>query len=356
MGSPLDTLLRKAANDGTIISFAGGLPSPDTFPRQALSDAATQVFLEGGPEPLQYGWPEGQQCLREVIAAGLQRRGLEVDTTSVLITNGAQDALRLIVGVLEPSQVQVDPLSYSGALDMFRGRGYEPVTGPAELRYAMPAMHNPWGRGLDEKEQAALLESKWLIEDEAYAELRFDGTVPAPLAIKAREKVFHVGTLSKTVAPGLRIGWLVAPKKFEEKLLTQKNQEDMHSNGIGQAIAAQLLEDVEAFDARLASLRMQYARRSTHLMNLLAGVEGIRFEVPTGGFSVWIETDLEARDEDFLRRGVHDFKVAFDPGSMFRAVERDEGPIAFRLSFSALPEHLFEDGVDRLSKLLRSCR
>lgn len=346
----LDALLRRAATDRSVINFAGGLPAPETFPREALARAAHDAMLNMGEEPMQYGWPEGQAALRRNLLQRLARRGLQVDPEDLHICNGAQDAIGLVLRLLQPRAVQVDALTYPGALELIRGHGATPSTEPCALRYAMPGISNPRGLRSNDAERDACLACEWVIEDDAYAELDFE-QVATPMVARAPERVFHVGTLSKTVAPGLRIGWLVAPERFREPLRTLKSRQDLQSNGVTQAIAARLLADEVAFEARLAELRGFYRARAERLTTLLEGLDRVRFVRPHGGFSIWLETDGGGPDEPFLQRSIERFGVSFDPGGLFRAT-KTEGPRALRVSYSALPEHLFAEGVERLSRAL----
>lgn len=344
--------MRQVAGDEKIISFSGGLPSPQTFPREQLATFAGEVLRAGPDEVLQYGWPEGLPELREAIARRLERRGLKVNADDVLITNGAQDAIGFVVDVLKARVVQTDALTYSTALDLFRRRKCEPRTSFAPLRYAMPSMHNPLGRSLTESERADCLKNEWIIEDDAYSDLVFDGEAPPSLAVEAADRVFHIGTLSKIVAPGLRVGWLVAPRSFRERVRALKNEQDLHSNGLSQAIAAKLLEDDAKFEARLGQLRSFYATCADRLVTELARISDLKFEPPRGAFSIWVETPYVVDDETALRMAVEDFKVAWDAGRLFRAEPKRDDRLAFRLNFSALPAARFAEGVSRLKQVL----
>lgn len=352
MPPELQRLLRQAADDTSVISFAGGLPSPRTFPRARLAELADEVLRRGDDQALQYGWPEGHPELRAIVARRLARRGLAVSADDVLITNGAQDAIGFVVDVLEARSVQVDALTYPSALELFHSRGCTPVTTPAPLRYAMPAMHNPLGRALDANERAVCLRNEWLIEDDAYADLVFDGAPAPSLAVEAPERVFHIGTLSKIVAPGLRVGWLVAPPSFRERLRRLKSDQDLHSSGLTQSLATKLLRDEAWFDERLAQLRSFYATRAARLVHGLAAMPELTFTAPTGGFSVWVETPFAIDDELALRTAANEFKVAWDAGRLFRAAPRRRDTLAFRLSFSALPDARFDEGTSRLKRAL----
>lgn len=356
MPPELQKLLRQAAGDTKVISFAGGLPSPRTFPRERLASIAEEVLRNGPDEALQYGWPEGQPELREIISRRLRHRGLVVDAADVLITNGAQDAIGFVLRVLEAKSIQCDPLTYSTALDLFRHEGCEPVTSKSPLRYAMPTMHNPLGRALTAAERADVLTSEWIIEDDAYSDLVFDGKPTPSLATEAPDRVFHIGTLSKVAVPALRVGWLIAPQAFRQKLRALKNDQDLESSGITQSIATRLMEDEAWFDERLAQLRSFYATCAHRLVDELARIPDIEFDAPTGAFSIWINTHFAVSDEDALRAAVNDFKVAYDPGRLFRTAPSKTDTLAFRVNFSALPASKFAEGISRLKRLLETVR
>ena len=196
-----DIALPSAARRAPLpLSFAGGLPAPSSFPRQALADAAVEAILSMGSGPLQYDWPEGRHSLRELVAAELRSRGAEVEAEEIVITNGAQDAIGIVVDVLAPNTVQVDPETYAGALDVFRSRGCAVSTVSSTLRYAMPALGNPSGRAATRAERDAMLNARWVLEDDAYAHLDFRGPAGKPLLAESRRHVFHVGTYSKVLA------------------------------------------------------------------------------------------------------------------------------------------------------------
>lgn len=343
-----ESLLRSAANDAKVISFAGGLPAPETFPRKALGAAAMHAAQSFGHDALQYDWSEGRPALREHIAARLRARGADVVADDVIVTNGAQQALALVLDVLEPPAVQVDPESYSSALQLFRGRGCAPrASEKLALRYAMPAIDNPWGRAMRDAERAEVLDARWVIEDDAYADLRFDGPSLPPLLAEARAKVFHVGSFSKTLSPGLRVGWLVPPKRWRERIKKAKNQRDLQTSGLAQSVVERYLAHTD-FDARLARLRGLYGARAAKLTQALREHPALCFVRPAGGFSVWVETTRVGSEADLLARALT-AGVAFEPGSLFRCHPRRA--IAMRLSFSSLEPSRYVEGVRRLAGL-----
>lgn len=273
----------------------------------------------------------------------------------VIITNGAQDALALAMEVIGTLQIQVGRVTYPGALDIFEGaqcaadsRQSQPVT------YVMPVVSNPIGATMTREERAVCLQSEVIIEDDAYAELLFSGPPPRPLLADAPDRVYFIGTFSKTLCPGLRVGWLIVPPAVRAKALAIKATRDLQACGLSQAMVERLLSSPE-FEPRLEKLRAHYRQRCDRLVDALAHVPGLHFSMPKGGFSVWVETELPGSDASWLYAALEN-GVAFDPGRLFQA-EADPGkPLAMRLSFSSVPMDQIEAGVARLDKTLRSSR
>jgi 2-aminoadipate transaminase len=351
----IEKLLRSAAHHKGVISFAGGLPAPETFPRAELAQAAEEATTAMGETPLQYDWPEGRQRLRELIADRLGARGARVDPEDVHVTNGAQDALSLALDVLGPSEVHVDHATYPGALDVLGAKGIAAVSSrTAPVWYVMPAVHNPWGWSMSEQRRAQVLKAPTILEDEAYADLTFEGPAPRPLLADAREKTFNLGTFSKTVSPGLRVGWLVAPQRWRAQLREAKARRDVQAGGLAQAMIERLLTRGE-FDERLERLRRHYAQRCEHLLELLPRLQSVRFGLPEGGFSVWVETEGVETDERLLARALAR-GVAFDPGTLFRAEPHQYSTLSMRLSFSAVPVDQMQEGIARLAAALFEAR
>lgn len=351
----IDRMLRLARGAG-VISFAGGLPAAETLPREEMLDAAREAMLRMGESPLQYDWPEGRSALRTLIANRLQGRGAQVDADDVIVTSGAQDALCLAIEVLGCREVEVDSITYPGAVDLFAARGIAAVTErPADVAYVMPAVHNPWGWSATPLQRAASLCAEWIIEDDAYAELRFDGAAPTPLLAEAPDRVFHLGTVSKTLSPALRIGWLVAPRRWQKKLREAKARRDLHASGLTQAIAEHLMGHGH-YDLRLSRLRRYYSERCDKLLAVLPGIARARFSVPSGGFSLWLEVECSESDEAFLKRALAN-GVAFDPGVLFRP-EDSAAPerLGMRLSFSSVEPALIEEGIQRLALTLQQAK
>jgi 2-aminoadipate transaminase len=367
VSTPIDDLLRAAATDARVIGLAGGLPSEAQFPKRELARAFLRALRRAGTPALQYGWAEGSDGLRAFVAGRLRARGADTRVEDVIITSGAQQAiaLGLELTVRAGETVGVGAETYPAALELMRARRLVPVSGwsAPRVRYVMPAVHNPRGDALTDAARAELLGTRGaIIEDDAYAELRFDGPPPRPLLADAPDRVLHVGTLSKTLSPGLRIGWLVVPRRLQETALRLKQGTDLQASSLGQAVAeSYLLGDADEppvdWDARLVRLRRFYRRRGTLLVRALrTALPDWGFTTPAGGFAIWAEAPPGAGAVDelsFLRQAIAD-GVAFDPGSTFRA-DAAPGPLAVRLCFSAAPATSFEDGAQRLARAWRRC-
>lgn len=369
MPDAIETLLRKAAGESGVIGMGGGLPSPRQFPRRALVEALADVVLQPAPEALQYAWPEGSDGLRARIADHMRSRGAgtDIEPDRILVTSGAQQALMVAAQLVCPrdSRILTDPETYPGALDLFRARGITPVPWtagtpagiPADVCavYAMPAVGNPQGVGLSEAARRELLASGLpVLEDDAYGDLRFDGPGPRPLCAEAPDRVFFIGTFSKTLAPGLRVGWLVPPERFREEAVRLKRDADLQANGLGQAIVERYLSE-EGFPRRLEKLRAFYRRRAKRLASAVRReLPGWRFRFPEGGFALWLEPDAPdcpGGELGLLEAAVAE-GVSFDPGSLFRP-DRSPHPISLRLCFSALDPDALAEGAKRLARAWR---
>lgn len=364
MPDEIEQLLRKAAGEPGVIGMGGGLPSPRQFPRRALVEALSEAVFQPSPAALQYAWPEGDEDLRTRIAEHMRSRGAKVEPDRILITSGAQQALMVALQLLCPrgSRIFTDPETYPGALELFRARGVTPAPFPEKLpegeacaAYVMPGISNPRGLVMGEDPRRALLESRLpILEDDAYGDLRFAGPAPPPLWAEAPDRVFFIGTFSKTLAPGLRVGWLIAPENHREAAVRAKRDADLQSNGLGQAIVERYLRE-DGFPHRLEKLRTFYRRRARKLAAAVRReLPGWRFDVPEGGFALWLEADAPdcPGGELGLLRAAIDEGVSFDPGSNFRP-DRSPHPLALRLCFSALDPEDLDQGARRLARAWR---
>jgi 2-aminoadipate transaminase len=328
-------LHRQAAARPDVIGLAGGLPADELLPCRKLARALAEVATSR--DALQYGWPEGVASLRTWIAERLRARGAPVDAERVIVTAGAQQALA-IAAELIGGTISVGDATYAGALDAFRRAGAHAVVEGGAGCYVIAGVSNPQGVAREAPPSQGPT-----IVDEAYVELRFDGRVSAP---RIADNVWHVGTLSKTLAPGLRIGWLVPPQAQLAAALELKHASDLQTSTVAQAAAAHVLALLD-YDLLVDHARACYADRAARLAEALRRHLALPFVEPEGGFSIWIETD-ERGDELALLRAALAEGVVFDPGSLFRPVASDR--LAMRLSFSTAPIDQLAEGARRLAR------
>jgi 2-aminoadipate transaminase len=337
--------------------LGGGLPADTLLPRRALESAFPRAMRSSSSAALQYGWPEGTPALRDWIAARLRMRGAAIERDDVVVTAGAQQAIAIATRALARREgtVAVDDETYPAALDLFRSFGLAPCTSlrRSAFAYAMPAIANPRGGAASPSRRAELLESNVpIVEDDAYAELRFDGTIARPMLADARDRVWHVGTISKTLCPGLRIGWLVPPPAARAEAIAIKQTDDLQTASLAQALLVEVLAELD-YDAHLSIARRFYEARAKALTGALRrALPEWRFREPEGGFSVFVETDTPGDDAAFLAVAAAE-GVSFDPGRLFRA-NGAASPVALRLCYSVAGEDDLRSAVERLASAWRA--
>ena len=378
--SPVRDILALTERSG-VVSFAGGLPAPELFDVAGLRAAFASVLSEhSGARALQYSTTEGNPLLRRLVAERLTRRGLDTTADDLLITSGSQQALTLVAAVLlEPGdRVLVEEPSYLAALQCFALAGAEAVPVACDehgllpdavealvarhrptLLYTVPTFHNPTGRTLPaerRRELAAVVERTglWLVEDDPYGELRYRGAaLPAVASLPAaRDRTLAVSTLSKIAAPGLRIGWVRAPRMLLRSLTIAKQAADLHSSTVDQAAAAHWLAATD-LEAHIERLRRTYGARRDALVGGLAAAlpPGSIHNHPDGGMFVWARLpdgwDAGTLLEQALKRD-----VAYVPGAPFFSGPPDHATL--RLSFTAHPPAEIELGLERLAEVFAS--
>lgn len=369
----------KVAERPDVLSFAGGLPAPELFPIEAIARAHATVFAREGAPALQYSTTEGFGPLREWIAADFHRRGVEASAGTVMMTSGSQQGIDLVARVLlDPgSVVVVENPSYLAALQVFAGAEARivPVATddqgidvaalakvlarePVRLVYLVPNFQNPRGTTLSAARRHALMSLVQahqvpVLEDDPYGALRFRGESLPPLAaLDESGLVISLGTFSKTLAPGLRLGWLHAAPALLKHLVVAKQASDLHCGSLTQRAVAELLATFD-FEAHLATLRSVYGERCDAM---LAAIEasfprGTRFTRPEGGLFVWAELPGDVDTEVLLRHAV-DEKVAFVPGAPFFASAPRRNTL--RLNFSNRTPELIREGMGRLGRVIEN--
>ena len=356
-----------------IISLAGGLPSPDTFPVAAMQDATSRVLRDTPREALQYAASEGYGPLREWVAAEMARHGLQADASQVLITTGSQQGLDLVGKVLiDPgSRVAVEAPTYLGALQAFAP--YEPEfvalegddDGPrpdtldtargARFAYLLPNFQNPSGRCLSAARRTALVDRAAeiglpILEDNPYGDLWFDTPPPPPLSARAGDAAVYLGSFSKVLAPGLRLGYLVAPKVLYPKLLQAKQAADLHTPGFNQRVVHQIIHG-GFLDTHVPTIRALYKTRRDAMQAALQAhmPAGCRWQTPAGGMFFWV-TLPTALDATALLPQAVAAGMAYVPGAPF--FPQGGHANTLRLSFvTATPEQI-HTGVAALAQVL----
>ena len=357
-----------------IISLAGGLPSPDTFPVEAMREATALVLRDAPREALQYAASEGFAPLREWVAAHMAAQGVHVDASQVLITTGSQQGLDLVGKVLidAGSTVAVEAPTYLGALQAFAPYEPEVVTVPcdedgpipellsvargARFLYLLPNFQNPSGRCMSEARRARLSAAARelalpIVEDNPYGDLWFDAAPPAPLASRWSEGSVYLGSFSKVLAPGLRLGYVIAPQTLMPKLLQAKQAADLHTPGFNQRVVYEVIRN-GFLEQHVPTIRERYkAQRDAMRAALEAHMpQGCRWAVPSGGMFFWVELP-EGVDAAALLPKAVTFGMAYVPGAAFFA----EAPRlnTLRLSFVTVAAPEIERGVKLLAQALR---
>jgi 2-aminoadipate transaminase len=363
-----------------IISFAGGLPSPLTFPIDAMRDASERVLRDDGKAALQYAASEGYAPLREWVAQDLLKQGMKVSPDQVLITTGSQQGLDLVAKILidAGSRILVETPTYLGALQAFTPM--EPIavgvnsddhgvdandlrakvgTGADKARfvYLLPNFQNPTGRTMTEERRAAVAQVAAesglpIIEDNPYGDLWFDAPPAPSLSARHPEGSVYLGSFSKILAPGLRLGYVVAPKALYPKLLQAKQAADLHTPSFNQRVVAEVLKD-GFIERHVPTIRTLYKQQCEAMLAALdremAGL-GLSWNRPVGGMFLWVQLPQGLKAIPLLDKAVEK-GVAFVPGSAFYAGAANESTL--RLSFVTATVDQINTGMAALAAAIR---
>lgn len=369
----------QAAADPKIISFAGGLPAPELFPVKEMKAAVDKVFEEHGQEAMQYGAAKGVTALREVIQQHVkEKEDVDSELDNVLVTTGSEQALDLVgKAFVDPGDtVLVEQPTYLCALDVFRSYGANfasvemdedgmkmdaleealKANPNTKLIYTVPNFQNPTGRTMTEERRKQLAElaekyDVYVLEDNPYGEICFAGQhVPAVKSFDKSGHVLYMSTFSKTLAPGFRLGWLVADEDVVNKLTVLKQSADLHTDNLAQFAVAQFFADNDV-DTHVKEISALYGKRKDLMLEGIKKYfpEGVKYTDPEGGMFLWVEVPgVDDTVELFKECLEHD--VAFVPGDPFFAGEVQPG--AFRLNYSNMKEDQIEVGLKRLGAAL----
>ncbi len=377
--------LLKLTETPEIISFAGGMPAPGLFPTEEFAEATRRVLTNSGKQALQYSPTEGCGKLRQWIAAHTARYGIVVRPENILITSASQQALDLLGKVfINPGDcVVVEKPTYLGGLqawNMYQARyvgvpmdddGMQTSMLEAAMRcgpkflYALPNFQNPTGVTLSLERRRRIIEladhyGVPIVEDDPYGQLRFEGDHIPPLFVLDSQmrqgeedgsNVIYLSTFSKTLAPGIRLGWIVAPEEVIRKLVTAKQGTDLHTSTLIQMVACEIAG--EGFlDGHVQRIRAAYRTNRNTILDALSRYmpEGTEWTRPQGGLFIWARMPAGVDAAKLLEKAVKQ-GVAFVPGSAF--YHDGSGRNCMRLNFSYATPEMIEEGIRRLGGVLK---
>lgn len=379
MSGPQDSIIRELlelAARPEVISFAGGIPSPEGFAIDEIAQATQYVIQTEGARALQYSSTEGEPELRQAIAEFETSHGVETSPEEVQIVSGSQQALDLIARLFvdEGSTILVENPTYMGALMAFKNCApkFELLPAddlglnPAELdasykgarfAYVMPTYANPTGLTMSEERRKLLAQKAreldlWLVEDDPYGELWYEKRAPKSLRAWAPERTLRLGTLSKILSPGLRLGYICGPREILDKVSLLKQSVDLHTSTFTQKIAARVMLTGQ-LQAHLPKVRALYRRQGTAMLEALQEFmpECVTWTQVEGGMFIWMTLPESINTTELMREAVAN-NVAFVPGAPFYALGNNHNHL--RLSFVTVPVPKIREGIERLAQLIAS--
>ena len=395
--SAIRDLLKVTQKPG-MISFAGGLPAPDVFPVQRFEEACHKVLTQQASLALQYGATEGYEALRELIANNMARYGIKARVENVLITSGSQQALDLIgkLFINPGDHVLVEAPTYLGALQAFNVYGSEYLSVPSDenglctdlleeplrsgpkFMYVLPNFQNPAGTTLSHgrRHELVLLADRYgipIVEDDPYGQLRYEGEHLPSLVVLDRENlrrdngysignVIYLSTFSKTLATGLRLGWIVAPPEVIGKLAQLKQGADLHTSTFTQFVVYEVARD-GFLDKHIKLIRQLYRERRDGMLQALAEFfpPEVTWTRPQGGLFLWVTLPSGLNMQAIFNSALEQ-NVAFVPGDSFYARSNsngncsddpNEGSRHMRLNFSNAAPDQIREGIRRLAAAVR---
>jgi len=371
----------KISTNPEVISFAGGLPSPDTFPVAEIAEITRQVLMEMGGLALQYSTTPGFPQLRQQIAQRMSKLFCqEVSPDEVVITNGSQQGLDLTGRLFldEGDIVLCESPTYMAALQAFRNYGANFVEMPTDddgvvvedverllnqypktkIIYVIPDFQNPTGKtwSLERRQKfMKLVEGRNIpiIEDNPYGELRFEGkTLPTLKSMDKTGAVIHLGTFSKIYCPGYRIGWMIASPEYIQRYLILKESSDLHTSSINQICISRYMEKF-SLDDNIKAIIDLYRKRRDVMLSAMAKEfpAGVTWTHPQGGLFIWVTLPENVNSYAVLDKCL-EHNVAFVPGLPFFPCGSHKNHM--RINFSNMPEEKIEEGIRRLGKVLRT--
>jgi len=360
-----------------IISFAGGMPAPELFPLREFQEACSYVLQHTGPQALQYGVTEGHPALREFLAEKMRKYGVPAKEENILLVNGSQQALDLIGKVfIDPGDaVLTDRPTYVGALQAWSAYEARFVTVPLDddgtrvdlmedvlkkervkFIYSLPNFHNPAGVTLSLERRRTIVDlaaryGLFIVEDDPYGELRFEGEDITPLVVMHKENTIYLSTFSKTLSPGIRLGWIVAPAKVTSRLVQAKQGADLHTSTFVQMLVNDICQR-GLLRQHVKRIRDTYRDRCNVMLEAMERhfPAGVRWTRPKGGLFLWVILPDGTDCMQLLKAAVAE-KVAFIPGSAFYP-DGGGGRNTLRLTFATASPAMIEEGIRRLGKAI----
>ena len=369
------------ASDPKIISFAGGVPDPVTFPISQISQATERLLgtKEKAIQAFQYAPSHGYEPLRSWIAETMRLEDINVEKSQILITSGAQQALDILgrLFINPGDRIAVTTPTFFAALDTFSvyrpefleipiTRGHidldianEVLSKKPKFLYLIPDHQNPCGLSISQEQRKSLLQmsKKYgvvVIEDAAYSNLAFNGIAEKPIAARDDSltlgNVVYVNTFSKTIAPGLRVGWIAANDEIVEKLRAVKLATDVHTSAFNQMIVLEIA--TTKLSENIITSRELYSKKCDRMIDALSDCmpDECWWSEPAGGLFLWLELPGHIDTKQLFERAIKESSIAFVPGSL-SAVGKDCDN-AIRLSFATVDEARIDEGISRLSSLL----
>ncbi|MCJ7567526.1 MAG: PLP-dependent aminotransferase family protein [Anaerolineales bacterium] len=362
-----------------IISFAGGLPAPEFFPIREFGEACQHILQTNGEEALQYGPTEGYPPLKQFIAEKLSTYGILVETDNIIMTNGSQQALDLIGKLfVNPGDCMITSApTYLGALQAWEsyeakfcslsidGDGMIIDDLPAilesghdhKLIYVLPNFHNPAGTTMPIERRERLVEiarehDLVIIEDDPYGELRYEGEYITPIFRLAPERTIYLSTFSKTLAPGIRLAYIVAPKPIIARFVQAKQGADLHTGTFIQMVVNDICQ-TGFLRQHVRRLREVYSQRRDMMIDAIAEhwPQESTYTLPKGGLFLWAQTPEQIMTREFIDKALK-MNVAFVPGFAFYPGGVG-GDHAMRLNFSYANDELINEGIYRLGKAMK---
>ena len=366
----------RVTEDPDIISFAGGLPNPISFPYKEIAESAAVVFKDSSNEALQYGSTEGYKPLRDYIAKRYQNSGLDISPDNILMINGSQQGLDLIGKVFlnRDDVVLIERPTYLAAIQSFGL--YEPkfVSIPLledgvdlevledmvesfnpKLFYSIPNFQNPTGITYSKNKREKIGDifnenNTILVEDNPYGEIRFIGEDLPPIKSYIENSVL-LGSFSKIVSPGMRLGWIVADKEIMNHLITAKQASDLHSNYLTQMIVHQYLSGYDV-EAHIQNIRNMYRIQRDCMVKMIKKYfpSDVKYTKPEGGMFLWVTLPESMSSMELFEIAINE-NVAFVPGEAFYSNNPETNTL--RLNFSNSDERKIEEGIKRLGHAIK---